>query len=415
MEKKQKITLAVLAALGVVYFILFLSPNNSTMGSDNPLVYLHKDEYVTYPIVERMLLLEGDIHMLWGRWIIYGDYHYGYPFYFLSALVLLPLRLLRGSAFFTDIPLNILILRQVISGLPMILAAGFLAWVQTHFKSVLKASLVFVLILTIPAVVRANLHWWHPDALMLLAIALTFYFLDQDDFRLGRHFYLAAAACGMVSAIKLIGVFFFLAIAVYLLVAWRRRRYPTRKVLAAAGIFILVMLLAVLFSNPFLFYKVPRDEMLAIQRFKTEELRAGYSHEESLYYSLGPKYWRWTLSVSYGKRWFIYLLMASLGAACAFGDRRELNWLILAWCIPIGIYLLWFVSPKPDHYLLPLMLPLYSGAAGIANWMEAKLKSPQRWVRLLMAAGLVLFAAALVHQFSFHFSQGAALFARYFS
>ena len=133
MEKKQKITLVVLAALGVVYFILFLSPNKSTMGSDNPLVYLHKDEYVTYPIVEHMLLLEGDIHMLWGRWIIYGDYHYGYPFYFLSALVLLPLRLLRGSTFFTDIPLNILILRQVISGLPMILAAGFLAWVQTLF------------------------------------------------------------------------------------------------------------------------------------------------------------------------------------------------------------------------------------------------------------------------------------------
>jgi len=218
MDKTQKKNLLILAVLGAVYFILFIFPNASTLGSDNPQVYLHKDEYVIYPVVERMLLLEGSFSNIWGRLIIYGDYTYGYPFYFLSSLALLPLWLINGEKFFSQLPLNILILRQAINILPIILTAGIFSYLQTKFRSTWKSIFVFLFLLTIPAVVRSNIHWWHPDSLMLLAIALTFLFLDLDKMRLGKNFYLAAAACGLAAGIKLSGFFFVLAIPFYLLI-----------------------------------------------------------------------------------------------------------------------------------------------------------------------------------------------------
>ncbi len=327
MQRVQRTTLLILALLGALYFAFFFIPNASTLGSDNPLVYLDRDEYVTYPVVERMLAFEGDIHQIWGSLIIYGDYHYGYPFYFVSMLVLLPFRLIQGADFFNHIPFNILMLRQFINVLPMVLAAGVLTYVQTHFKSAWKSVLTFVLLLTIPAVVRSNIHWWHPDSLTLLAIALTFFYLDLDEFRLGKFFYFAAAACGLASAIKLMGFFFFLAIPVYLLIAWKKKGVALKRVISSAVIFLLVMCAVIVCTNPFLFYQSPREEMLATQSLKTEELSGGYEHEESPYYAKGPQYWRWTLKVSYDLSFMVRFpqarpLLAAAARAAFFYDHQ---------------------------------------------------------------------------------------------
>jgi hypothetical protein len=415
MEKHQKLTFWLLVALGLLYFGLFWLPNASTQGSDNPIVFLDRDEYVTYPIVERMLAFEGDIHNIWGQLIIYGDYHYGYPFYFFSMLVLLPLRLIQGSNFFDHIAANILLLRQFINVLPMVLTAGILAYIHNHFKSWWKSLLIFALILTIPAVVRSNLHWWHPDSLALLAVALTFLFLDLDNHRLGKYFYLAAAACGLAAAIKLVGFFFFLAIPLYLFLAWKKHHYPLKKIATAASLFVLVMALVILFSNPFLFYKAPREEMLAIQSYKTEELRSGYGHDSSPYYAKGLQYWRWTFEVSYGRPRILTIFAVLFAATCFFSKRRALNGLIAAWSLPLAIYLFWFVAPKPDHYLLPLMLPIFSSAGDLIQPLEGLWKSIAKWKRILAAAGLTLLAYLLLIQFQYQIARDLAQISEYFS
>jgi hypothetical protein len=415
MEKKQKRILWTLAALGLLYFALFWLPNASTLGSDNPIVYLDRDEYVTYPIVERMLAFEGDIHNIWGSLIVYGDYHYGYPFYFFSMLVLLPLRLIQGSAFFEHIPTNILLLRQFINVLPMTLSAGFLAFIHSHFRSWWKSLLIFALVLSVPAVVRNNLHWWHPDALMLLFIVLTFYFLERDDFRLGKHFYLAAATCGMAAAIKLMGFFFFLAIPLYLFLAWRKSHFALKKLAAAAALFVLVMAAVIVLSNPFLFYQAPRQEMLAIQSFKTEELSGGYTHDNSPYYAKGPQYWRWTLKVSYGRPQMMLAFAGLLLAGCVFGRRRALNALIAAWSLPLAIYLLWFVAPKPDHYLLPLLIPLFSAGFDPVDPLLDLWKSGKAWQRGLAVLALALIAYLLLSQFNYQIPKSLSQLAAYYN
>jgi len=414
MDINQKRNLRVIAFVGIIYFVLFIFPNASTMGSDNPIVYLHTDEFVTYPIVERMLEFDPDLSTTWGRLIIYGDYHYGYPFYFLSMLTLLPLRLIQGAGFYDHTEINILILRQVISVLPMILTAGALTYVITRFRKLWTSLFIFLFILTIPAVVRNNMHWWHPDALMVLAIALTFLFLDLDGYRLGKYFLLAAAACGMASAIKLMGFFFFLTIPVYLLLAWRRRGVEFKKIILSGVLFVVVMLLMIVLSNPFLFYKGPREEMLATQSQKTIALSEGYTHEESLYYSLGPEYWRWTLTVSYGDPRFPLMLFLLLGLAAAVIPGRDIYRLLFAWIIPIGIYLMWFVAPKPDHYLLPLLIPLYATAASGVEILIIGLTSEKRWTRWAAYAGCAVYILILLAQCFFQISTDIHQYTAYF-
>ena len=412
MDISQKRNLRIIAFVGIIYFILFIFPNSTTMGSDNPIVYLDRDEFVTYPIVERMLELSPDLSTIWGR-LIYGDYQYGYPFYFLSMLALLPLRLIRGAGFYDHTEINILILRQVISVLPMILTAGALTYVFTHFRKLRTSLFLFLFILTIPAIVRNNMHWWHPDALMVLAIALTFLFLDLDKYRLGKYFLLAAAACGMASAIKLMGFFFFLTIPMYLLLAWRRGA-AFKKIIISGVLFVGVMLLVIVLSNPFLFYKGPREDMFAIQARKSEALSEGYTHEESLYYSLGPEYWNWTIKVSYGDPWFPLMLFLLLGLAAVVIPDRDSYWLFFAWIVTIGIYLMWFVAPKPDHYLLPLLIPLYATVLSGVEILTLGLTSEKRWARWAAYAGcavysLILFTQCIfqvstnIHQYIFYF------------
>ena len=414
MDINQKRNFRVVALVGILYFILFIFPNASTMGSDNPIVYLHRDEFVTYPIVERMLDFSPDVSVTWGRLIIYGDYHYGYPFYFLSMLTLLPLRVIQGTGFFNYTQLNILVLRQIISVLPMILTAGVLTYVFTHFRKLWVSLFTFLFILTIPAVVRNNMHWWHPDALMMLAIALTFLFLDLDKYRLGKYFLLAAAACGMASAIKLTGFFFFVTIPVYLLLAWRRRGAASKRIILSGLLFVGIMLIVIVLSSPFLFYRGPREEMLAIQSLKSKELSEGYTHEESPNYSLGPEYWRWTLTVSYGDPNFPVLLLLLIVLAGASIPGKDIYWLLLAWIIPIGIYLMWFVAPKPDHYLLPLLIPLYATAINGIEILTLGQTSNKRWVRWSVYAGYAVYALILLVQCVFHITTDIHQYAVYF-
>jgi len=275
------------------------------------------------------------------------------------------------------------------------LTAGVMTYVTTELRRTWQAVFTFVFILTIPAVVGNVTQWWHPDALMMLMVALTFLFLKLDKMRLGSYFYLAAGAVGMAASIKLVGFFFFLAIPLYILIVWRRKGLPFKKALRAAAGFVLVMAAVIVLSNPFLFYEGPRNDMLAIQAYKAQELRYGYDHEENIYYRLGPQYWRWTIETSYGSVDFPLMLLGVLALSVIANPKDTDGWMLLAWMIPMGIYLMWFVSPKPDHYLLPVMLPLYATVTVTFDLLEKIAKAPPKWAKWIAytAGALWIFLA----------------------
>lgn len=373
MSKYQQRVLLTLSMVGLAYFALFFYPNSYGAGSDAILLRASGDEYVTYPNVLRILTPGKTFYETRANLFLYEDYHYGYPFYALSALVLLPVRLSYGANISQHMQLNLLLLRQFISILPMILAAGLLVFTQTHFQSLLKSTALFIFLLTIRGVVRNHLWWWHPDALAVLFVVLVLFFLDRDRLRFGWNFYLGAFFCGLATAIKLLGLFFFLTIPAYLLIGllWKRLTLP--KAAIASGLFVAVMVGVVVLSNPFLFSEGQRARMLQIQAQKSTELSQGYQHDNPIYYSKGPQWWASTLEKWYAPPLFIIFLLISLIAGCLRGTGAFANRLILSWIIPYSIYLLYFVAVKPDHYWLPVMLPLFSCAFCLPE------KILQRW------------------------------------
>jgi hypothetical protein len=155
--------------------------------------------------------------------------------------------------------------------------------------------------------------------------------------------------------------------------------------------------------------------MLAIQAYKTQELRYGYTHEESIYYRLGPQYWQWTVETSYGSVDFPLYLLALLVLGALAQPKDHHKWILLAWLIPMGIYLLWFVSPKPDHYLLPIMLPLYATVTGTFDLLGKIAKTPQKWARWPVYGAGVLWAFLVLYQFIWQISTAYVWYLDFFS
>jgi len=386
--------------MGALMFFIMIPPN--LRGAMDTGHFISGDEAITYPYVVHMLEPSKDIHDFAWRMIIYGDYHYGYPFYLTSFLSLLPLRLLSGQSFFANTQLNLLILRQAISVLPMILTIGVLVYLQTRFRRPLLAAGLALFLFSIPGVVRQDIQWWHPDAMTVLAVALTIFFLQRDRLRLGRSFLLAAFFCGLASAIKLQGFFFFLTIPGYLLVGIVKKFFALRRAAVAGLAFVALMSAVIVLSNPFLFYQSQREKLVRVQADKQHEIDVGYTQGDPATYQKGPQFWGWTLNHMYGPTPLLLLLAAGLVAGCIWGPRRDLHLLILSWCIPLTLYLFYFVAPKPDHYWLPVMLPLFSTLVTPLERLYAAWKSAQkRWLRLA-AAALVLALAGVVYWFGWN-------------
>ncbi|HEY3344105.1 MAG TPA: hypothetical protein VGJ97_04215 [Anaerolineaceae bacterium] len=400
MSGTQKKVLWALIAIGLVYFGLMAIPNARGAQTEHMLASTSTDEPVTYPNTIRMLSPGSNIKQTIARFIYPGDYHYGYPFYFLSAVAVLPVRLINGEHFREFTALNLWLLRQFISLLPMILAAGVLVYLQTRFRSMVTSVGLFLFLITTRGVFRNGIQWWHPDALTILAVVLTLFFLDRDHLRLGRNFIFAALACGVATSIKLLGVFFAFAILAYLIASLVTHRANLRQVFARGALFTLVMVATVLLTNPFLINPLERQVMVDTQIEKTKELNIGYTHDDPAMYAKSPAAWDWTLRTWYAGWPFLAFLVLGLAAGCLWGPNTFQNRLILLWVAPYSLYLLYFVAVKPDHYFLPAMLPLFSAALALPGAAAVVLKRwwkdcPSRAVWITRAVTAIVLLALL--------------------
>lgn len=405
MTNKQIKILLIITAIGLVYFIILFFPNNTGAKDEHMLGSLSHDEIITYPYVLHMLAPSQNIHEFWGNLIIYGDYHYGFPFYLFSMLVVLPVKLIYGTQFQSHTQLNLLLLRQFVSVLPMIFAAGFLTFLMTRFKHWFRSIGLFIFLLSIPAVVRQNLAWWHPDALALLAVVLTLFFLDLDHLKFGRYFYLAAFTCGLAAAIKLLGFFFVLTIPAYLAAGLVKHCLTLKKAGFTGALFVVLMATTIILTNPFLFYQTQREQLIKIQNEKSIELAIGYTHDSPYYYHKGPFWWKWTLETWYAPIPFLLFLAASNIAGCFWGSKKFTNRILISWMVPYSIYLLYFVAPKPDHYWLPVMLPLFACAFILIDIFspEGQMLPNENRYKMILRWGIIT-AVILIVGFQFKYN-----------
>lgn len=349
MIRSQKICISVLLLLSVALFAALWLPNQ-TGAEDLAMVFTFEvDEGVPFPYLRDMLQPQESLKHTLVNFFAYEYYFYGFPYFAYSALVLLPLALLGQLG---NMPLVMALLRNLVSVLPMLGAIWLLVYMHTRFRDY-RAVVLFLFLALLPGVMYNN-FWWHPDSLAVFFAMLTLFFLVKDDLRFGRNFYLAALACGVSAQIKLVGVYFFLAVLVYLWHGYRAGHAPRRLLLAAAG-FLAAMLAAFFASNPILIYPGARSTYLSTLSSQAGFMTGGF---ELLYARGLPEVTR-MLNDNFGG-WLLLAasVLAALWAA-AYSPRPLLYRLILAWALPLAVYVFGFSIVK-FQYWLPAALPLLS-------------------------------------------------------
>lgn len=357
----QRKVFIILAILGLVNFLAFIPFNHlpDIFGRVN----IYSDERVIYPDIVKALTpqvnFSATLYAVFESW----QWPYGYPYLPISGSVLIIPRLIFGTTFARHIYINIFLLRQFVSVLPMVLALMLAVYLVTSYKSIPISVGMFVFLLLTPGIVKFNYQFWHPDSIILFLILLTFYFLQKDNLRFGRFFYLAAVACGLATAIKVWGLFFFMAIAGYLIAGLLQHKLTFKKLIISGLLFILTMLGTIIISNPPLLS--PNSARLALVSLtdQQEKILHGFEGIDATgYYNTGLMNWLKYYGKHYMKAYFFFFAFFALGSGALWGSKKMLSRFLLAWCVPATIFLVYFSATKNFQYLLQVAIPLYCGA-----------------------------------------------------
>ncbi len=381
-QSTRRLTLCLMALIGVLYFCALI-PFNLT-GAETPemLEVFEVDEYAQYPHLIRMLTPGNGIYASVRNFFIYLHYYYGFPFYFWSAVSVFPVKLF-GTGWPGNTRVIVCVLRQMISVLPMILSAGLLTRVMTRLKRVLPSVLLFVLLITMPAVIHNDL-WWHPDSLTLLFLCLVFYFLDRDETHCGRNFLFAAAACGAAVGTKYLGLYFALAIPGYLICCRARKTIGTRQLFIKAGLFLAVMAAFILISDPLLLLPQERAEILGIMKKQQELSGTGIflRYENSFFEDGRLPAW---MTENYLRLPWLILAFCGLAAGLFIRERRTIT-------IVFALYLITACTVNLNaaasrlHYFLPILLPLAAQIVNLRIVISGRFEKPAVFLFCLLMA-----------------------------
>ncbi len=399
MTSTQKRVFTVLIFISLAYFIAFLFPNNTGAKDEMMISLFEPDEFAQYPVVTQMLEPDSSRNQTIYNFFAYGHYYYGSPFYVSSALLLLPLKLTQDL---TDTQLNMLLLRQFISILPMLGALLLLTYIQTKFSSTVKSIGLFVFLLAVSAVVENNL-WWHVDSLAVFFVALTLFFLDRDDGRFGLDFALAAASTGLAAGTKVIGLFFVLTIPTYLLIGILSKKLTRRTAILKGLLFVGIMAAAIVISNPFLLLENQRAEMIKTLTRQSRSMSEGWT----LTYAKGPASWLNIIEELYGQLIFVGLAFIALILGILRGENRIRHLLIATWALPLGLYVLFTIAIKPTHFFLPILLPVYSSLVVFLEFSPFNAEKPRKPITWLWG-GLIL--AVIAYQFVVYANKDVELY-----
>jgi hypothetical protein len=349
------------------------------------------DEFTQFRALWRMTEPSDTLGEAIHRIAAYDYYYYGFPFFGLSVPVFMPLRnayLETGTPGLTAA--GMLALRQM-SPFFASLAIAILVALWTRLRSTPRMVALFIFLAALPSVVLNNL-WWHPDALLLLGVVSTIAALTLDGKRLGRWFYVAAFACGFVIATKLVGLWFFAAIAVHLFRA--RKQHSLHKLALAGAGFLATMVFAILAGSPHFFLPSEWEATARGFRFTAFHISTGWGEKAT------PGVAPWIPLVRSGFGWlttFAALLVLCVVTALRAprSEDRGLAVTILAWLIPASFFIVTEIAIHRERYLLPFLLPLASCAGSPVLWNA--LRGPERapLQRIAAIAIVVLLGAQL--------------------
>ncbi len=394
MAVTQKKTLLVLMLLGLLYFGIFIFANRLGAKNVDMMAVFEVDEYAQYPYLAPMLSGGGSIKQVVRNFMVYGHYYYGYPFYFFSGLVLLPLRLILGQSWTANTQLSMLILRQMVNVLPNLLSALVLTTFATQLRSFWKSIAIFSLLLITPALVN-NGFWWHPDGLGLLFVSLVFLCLLLDKMQFGQFFLLASVCAGLAAGVKYLGLFFFFTIPVYLITGVIEKKISVKAAALKGALFLVVMLLVVVISNPLLLLPLERSELIATQLRQFSRTSAGeIMGRQSILEGTQLPGW---LTEQYGSLPFLLFVSAALIYGFFKPENRMKALLIASYILPLSMVILSGALQR-QHYWLPVFLPM---ATSMTFLMPESISSlfikPVKWAQILLLGLLTVQGVIFTH------------------
>lgn len=381
----QKKNFWALLVIALVFFALFAVPNAAASKNLAMVEVFSADEAQPLPYVFHMIEPGQSLVQTLKNFVFYNYYPYGFVHFAWSALVLLPLQWL---GLLDNTTLVMLVLRQMVSVLPMLAALLILVYLQDEFRTY-RSILLFIFLVSIPAVVQNNL-WWHPDGLVTLWMALALASLYRDDLHFGRGFYLSAVFCGLAIATKMTGLYFFLAVGLVLLLGWRQKKLSLGGVAKKGTLFILAMAATYFVASPFWLSHWARTDFLTTMRAQTAAITRGYG----TVYAMGPLA-TWPQAQAYYGALAILLSLAVAIWAALRRPNRLLYGLILAWLIPLTV-MVFFISHFKFQYWMPAVLPTLSCIVLVLpeHWAFKGKKSLADWLRA-GAMGIVVLQFAL--------------------
>ncbi len=145
--------------------------------------------------------------------------------------------------------------------LPMIAAVMLLVTTFIGLKRCRVALGAMVFLLSMSVIVQNN-FWWHPDSLSFSFIALVFYFLNKDELRFGKYFgwLCRCLICGRNKAAGFI--FRRCDPRVLLILGISKRKISVGNAFKKGILFIVVMIGALIISNPLLLLPQERSDIL---------------------------------------------------------------------------------------------------------------------------------------------------------
>lgn len=342
--------LVVLILMAIAFFAIFYFPNKVASENLSMIQMFEPDEAAPLPVIFRMIAPAENLDKALRQFVFYEYYFYGFPHFGLSALIVLPLQWLGLS---NDLSVVMLALRQFVSVLPAILAILLLVYMQDRFRTY-RSVVLFGVLLSVPAVLHNN-FWWHPDGLVMLLAAIIIYLLWRDNLTFGRRFFAAAFVCGVLTAAKLVGVYFFLAIGLVLFLGLFLAKVTWKKFLWLSAAFIAIMAVSFVVANPFLLSSWGRIEYWNKFTLENSLLSEGYG----IVYQKGLAASWPVIKTYFGSGMFILLAIGAAVWGTIRGPQRLLHAIILAWWLPMTILILTYTHFK-FQYWLPAALPLFS-------------------------------------------------------
>lgn len=353
MAKQAKLIVLTIVIISIAALVFFSIPNSKASENLAMVTMFEPDESSMFPIIKQMVGPQPDLKHTIYRFFAYGFYSYGLPHFAPSAVVYKILTLVGQG---DNMPVVMLSLRQIITVLPMLASLWVLVYLQDQFKS-WRSIALFVFLLSVPAVIQ-NGFWWHPDGLVMLFSSLVIYFLWKDDRSYGKHFNIAALLCGVLVALKVVGFFFFLTIAMVLIWGLAEKKLTRKQFFQKAFLFLAIMAISIIAASPHLLVPIHRAFAFTILKREIFETSKGYG----IFYAKGLQAAWPTLTAFYGKAVFLIITLAVSVWSLWDKQTRFLRALILSWFLPLSIHLLFFSHFK-YQYWLPVALPLFSNLA----------------------------------------------------